>query len=432
MQKTASYKEKFAKISGNTTLLTLSSEHQDFIEKLAFTLRFTQQELRQIVEIQRDLSMWGEDDLSAFFKLRKIDISDFTPDKKKEVLTFLFEHVNSLRHSAKTYPQDGLKRPKKREKSKITQVESEKKIHGMCPVASPRTVCCNLRTIDAVENCVFGCSYCTIQTFYSPQVTFDKGIKEKLRAIELDPEKKYHFGTGQSSDSLAWGDRFDNLQALCGWAADNPNILLEFKTKSDNVQYFVENEVPPNILCTWSLNPETIIQNEEHFTASLKKRLSAARLVADQGIKVGFHFHPMIYYAAWEIDYPAIVTNLLQSFDPEEILFISMGSVTFIKPVIKKIRNLGLPSKILQMPLVPDPHGKYTYNDDIKVAMFRRQFAAFAQWHDKVFFYLCMEKDAIWQRTFGSAYATNAEFEEDMLQSCFRKIDKSTTDAKLI
>ena len=327
-----------------------------------------------------------------------------------------------MRSGPKVYPKIGLPRPKARAKYKVVGEQSDKTIHGMCPVASESTVCCNLRTIDAVENCAFGCSYCTIQTFYNDTFVFDADFAEKLKAIELDPERFYHFGTGQSSDSLVWGNRNGNLDALCQFAADNPNVLLEFKTKSHKIKYFLENEVPPNIVCSWSLNTPTIVQNEEHFTASLDQRITAARTVANQGIKVSFHFHPMVYYQGWQIDYPDIAQRLDGLFDTDEVLFISFGSITMIKPAIKQIRGSGLATKILQMEMVPDPHGKLTYPDDIKTAMFKKMYQAFAPWQNKVFFYLCMEKASIWEETFGFVYPDNDEFERDFLDKCMGKI----------
>src|SRR3990172_8145513 len=122
----------------------------------------------------------------------------------------------------------------------------------MCPVASEETVCCNLRTIDAVENCAFGCSYCTIQTFYSDTFKFDADFTTKLKKIKLDLNRFYHFGTGQSSDSLVWGNKNGTLDALCQFAKGAPNVLLEFKTKSNNLRYLLENDIPANIVCSWS------------------------------------------------------------------------------------------------------------------------------------------------------------------------------------
>lgn len=407
------YSEKFASFENKTLFEALEPEQQGFIREIAFAHRFSFQEFRQAVEACRDLASWGEADLQSWWEAESARNGSRGPSLKRQLLQRLQIHLAELRRSPKRYPEEGLIRPKKREKSRIVTEKSGKKIWGSCPVASPKTVCCNLRTIDAVENCIFGCSYCTIQTFYSERIVFDADLAEKLKAIPIEPDRFYHFGTGQSSDSLAWGNRNGNLEALCRFAAEHRNILLEFKTKSDNVGYFLENETPPNIVCSWSLNTPTIIANEEHFTASLPRRLEAARAAADRGVKVAFHFHPMVYYAGWEEEYPAIAGELLRRFDPEEVLFISFGSITMIKPAIQKIRRLGHQTKILQMEMVADPHGKLTYPDAVKIQMFQTMYEAFKPWRDEVFMYLCMEKAAIWESAFGYVYGSNEEFERD-------------------
>jgi len=130
----------------------------------------------------------------------------------------------------------------------------------------------------------------------------------------------------------------------------------------------------------------------------------------------------MIYYDAWRQEYPAIALEIMRHFDPRSVLFISFGSVTMIKPVMKQIRRRGFKTKILQMELVPDPHGKWTYPDAIKIDMFKTMYQTFAPWHGEVFFYLCMEKAAIWEGSFGYVYANNDEFEEALLKSAFDKI----------
>lgn len=407
------YREKFAYFENQTRYKALAAHEQEFIRSIAFAHRFSFQEFRQIVEVMRDLTMWGEDDLARWWQEQASHTALTGTQLKKHLLQNLQTYLEELKITPKSYPQTGLLRPKQRESKPVTVEEFDKKIYGMCPVASESTVCCNLRTIDAVENCAFGCSYCTIQTFYSDKFAFDANFAEKLKAIPIQPDRFYHIGTGQSSDSLLWGNRYSILDALCQFAGSHPNVLLELKTKSNNVRYFLENEVPNNLVCSWSLNTPTIIQNEEHFTANYEERFAAARQVADQGIKVAFHFHPMVYYQGWDKDYPETAAKVMNDFHPEEVLFISFGSVTMIKSAIKKIRELGHPTKILQMEMVPDPHGKLTYPDDIKIAMFRTIYEAFEAWHDEVFTYLCMEKAIIWEKTFGYVYSNNEEFEQD-------------------
>jgi spore photoproduct lyase len=104
------------------------------------------------------------------------------------------------------------------------------------------------------------------------------------------------------------------------------------------------------------------------------------------------------------------------------VLFISFGSITLIKPVVQKIRNLGNPTKTLQMELVKDPHGKLTYPDHIKTMMFKHMYKAFSTWQDKVLFYLCMEKASIWEKSFGYVYANNEEFEHDFGRRTMGKV----------
>lgn len=240
--------------------------------------------------------------------------------------------------------------------------------------------------------------------------------------MELDPKKRYHIGTGQSSDSLMWGNREDNLKHLFDFANKNPNIILELKTKSSNIKYLIENDVPKNILCTWSLNTKTIVDNEEHLTASLKERLDAAKQIQDKGILVGFHFHPMVYYNGWKEEYKEVTTQIMDNFDVNRVALISIGTLTFIKPVIKQIRSRDFKSKILQIPLV-DAEGKQSYTYEIKKEMFTHLYNCFKPWQDKVFFYMCMEDKNLWMDVFKREYQTNEEFEEDMINSYFTKIE---------
>ena len=85
------------------------------------------------------------------------------------------------------------------------------------------------------------------------------------------------------SDSLAWGNRHGVLDALFGFAREHPNARLELKTKSDRIDYLLRHEIPHNVVCSWWLNTDTIIRNEEHGTATLNGRLQAARARFDPG-----------------------------------------------------------------------------------------------------------------------------------------------------
>jgi len=416
------YENKFNHAIQNTFFAKLPLHEQEFIRQHALALKFTHQELKQIIDIARDLEMWNEK--------RIIEIFPEHP-QKKVVFTRLKEAYEAIRNAPNSYKNFELKNVPKEQKYSFKTQPKEGFGLGLCPVASEKTRCCNLLTLDAVESCGFDCSYCSIQSFYKQNtITFDSGFKEKLLGLNLDPNKTYHIGTGQSSDSLMWGNREGILDALFLFAANNPNVILEFKTKSDNISYFLENEVPKNILCTWSLNTQTIIDNEEHLTASLEKRIHVARKLADKGVKVGFHFHPIVEYDNYLDEYQALYKKLLLRFQPKEVALVSFGTLTFIKPVIKQLRGREFRTKITQIPH-EDASGKTSYPHATKVAMFSSAYEAFKPWHPKgssfeadteVFFYLCMEEHAMWRETFGYQYATNNDFERAMLYAYSQKI----------
>ena len=109
--------------------------------------------------------MWDEKPLTGILEeINKSEKYRNLPCKtaKKKMLSDFFRYFNSLKESEKVYPEIKLRRSTLR-KAKTVLSGSSKKIYGMCPVASPDTLCCRLNTIDAVESCSFGCSYCTIR-----------------------------------------------------------------------------------------------------------------------------------------------------------------------------------------------------------------------------------------------------------------------------
>lgn len=404
-----------------TLLDRLDSPKRDFILDRARKYRFTFQEVKLVSEAALDLRMWGEEGLETWWLKEEANINGSGRASKRELIHRLQDRLRFLRQAEKAYPEEGLDAPGSR-RLRVVAERSDKNIMGMCPVASEETVCCNLRTIDAVENCGFGCSYCTIQTFYGDEVVIDSRLSQKLMNLELEPDRLYHLGTGQSSDSLMWGNRNGLLDALCEFAGKRSNVLLELKTKSKNIAYFLETDVPRNVILSWTLNTPTIIRNEEHFTASLDERLQAARRIADRGGKVAFHLHPLVLYQGWRKDYREVAENVMRRFHPDEVAFISLGSVTFIRPVVQAIRRRARPTKMLQMELVSGPKGKLSYPDSTKKELFKEVYGAFAPWHGKVFMYLCMEKAELWRSTFGFVYESNRAFETDFTQTVFDKL----------
>lgn len=392
----------------------LSVQDQAAIRAAASRYRFTYQELRQIINIALDFAMWGELGIHEFFKEKS----------KRAAFGAVTWAWRELKRIPKTYDGfSGTSEPSRGGRKNPVRIDRETLGFGHCPAASENTRCCNLLTLDAAEGCGFDCAYCSIRSFYSPgAVGINRNFVRELKSLELSPHRTYHIGTGQASDSLIWGNKWGILDALLDFAERHSNVILELKTKSDNVKHMISRPIPANVISTWSLNTDTVVKNEEHFTASVSRRLAAAAAVSERGGLIGFHIHPMFHYDRWQAEYGALIARIQEQFTAQDVALISLGTLTFTKGAIREIRGRKMRSKVLQMPLA-EAAKKYSYPLSIKEELFRFAYKAFLSWHRDVFFYLCMEDTALWPRVLGRKYASNGEFEAAMIRHYKKKIE---------
>ena len=396
---------------------SLPSPVREKLDTLFSSIHFTRSEKLEIVKEEADLLEWKEE---SFVLSHPISASGKDGRDGERYISELRRHMKRLRESETDYSNFF---PQKRSQGKTKKLMSDQKLvlsRCPCPVDGEKTRCCKLRTLDAVMQCAFGCSYCSIQAFYNEnEIRIVSNLREKLEAMEIGDDV-WHIGTGQASDSLLLGDDYGTLSALATFAEKHPNIVLEMKSKAGRDVF--NRPWPRNMVFTWSLNAPTIIDKEEHFTASLTERLRMAQKARDNGNLVGFHIHPMFYFKGWEKEYREVVEAIVSNFRPEEICMIGIGTLTFTKAVIKRLREMGQESKVLQMELT-EAAGKYSYPLDKKEKMFRHIYASFPEEYRKgVFFYLCMEDPSLWKPVLEREYSSDKEFEMDMKKNYLRKI----------
>ena len=396
---------------------SLPTPVREKLDSLFSSIHFTRSEKLEIVKEEADLLEWKEE---SFVLSHPISASGKDGRDGERYISELRRHMKRLRESETDYSNFF---PQKRSQGKTKKLMSDQKLvlsRCPCPVDGEKTRCCKLRTLDAVMQCAFGCSYCSIQAFYNEnEIRIVSNLREKLERMEIGDDV-WHIGTGQASDSLLLGDDYGTLSALASFAEKHPNIVLEMKSKAGRDVF--NRPWPRNMVFTWSLNAPTIIEKEEHFTASLSERLRMAQKARDNGNLVGFHIHPMFYFKGWEKEYGEVVEAIVSNFRPEEICMIGIGTLTFTKAVIKRLREMGQESKVLQMELT-EAAGKYSYPLDKKEKMFRHIYASFPEEYRKgVFFYLCMEDPSLWKPVLEREYSSDKEFEMDMKKNYLRKI----------
>ncbi len=278
-----------------------------------------------------------------------------------------------------------------------------------CPGSRPGLVCCNYFVLNLGAQCDMNCSYCYLQSFLnSPWLTiyanFEKA-KSELYQLNADlSQSRVRVGTGETIDSLSLDPLTLYSRELISIFRDFPNWLLEFKSKSSLVEQFLDCEHAGNVVVSWSLNPQWVIEREEHNTASLEERLKAAEACRDRKFPVAFHLDPMIYFDDWREHYGALVKEITARFRPTEVPFISVGALRF-QPEQRHLmrQRFGYQSLVNQAEMFTSSDGKLRYDRSLRQEMYDFVLSAFkhesADW--RVF--LCMETNETWTRTTGTS-----------------------------
>ena len=271
-----------------------------------------------------------------------------------------------------------------------------------CPGAKPKLMCCNYFVLNLGQNCEMDCSYCYLQSFINfPAVVLYTNIEKAFQ--ELEEIKKLHYknyirvGTGEQTDSLSLDDISLYSAKLIDFFNSCPHWLLEFKTKSDNIKNFENVTHNGNIVVSWSVNPEYIVQKEEHHTSSLPQRLLAAKRVRDKGFPVSFHIDPIIWHPEWKQNYSQLVQQITNSFSPDEVKHISIGALRF-QPEQKIFmrKRFGMKSLICQGEFFRSTDGKLRYDQEVRQEMFQYILKLFQKNSPHWPCFLCMETPENW------------------------------------
>ncbi len=276
-----------------------------------------------------------------------------------------------------------------------------------CPGSRPGLACCNYFVLNWGQQCDMNCSYCYLQSFInSPVMTIYTNLDDalgELRAMNLG-EQPLRVGTGETVDSLSLDDLTLYSHDLIRFFADYPRWTLEFKTKSAKVEQFLGVEHAGNVVVSWSVNPQNIISAEEHLTASLGARLSAARACVERGFKIAFHIDPMIWHPDWETSYGALVDEIATRFTPSELPYMSVGALRFQPEQRAMMRErFGLKSYVTSAETFKSRDGKMRYDERVRQTMFKfvldRFRAHSADWR----IFMCMEAPETWLKTAGAS-----------------------------
>jgi spore photoproduct lyase len=264
------------------------------------------------------------------------------------------------------------------------------------------------------------CSYCYLQEYLASnqELKVFSNVDDLIAETDalLSRHRRFFFriGTGEITDSLALEPYIGFAREVIPFFAEQENALLELKTKSDCVDGLLDLDPKQRVVVSWSLNPPTVISRDEHGTASLEERLSAARRCQDAGYRLGFHCDPMIEYSGWERDYEALIEQLFAVVDWRKIAWLSLGVLRNTPGLKRTIRERFPETQLLTGEQVLCPDGKLRYFHPLRVEMYRQMVRWIRRAAPTVKIYLCMESKEVWQQVFGFAPSCEKELGNQM------------------
>ncbi len=301
-----------------------------------------------------------------------------------------------------------------------------------CPGTLPPYLCCRYTVINQMTHCPLDCTYCILQSYLEqPFITLCANLSDVFGSIDRlladQPGRFFRFGTGELTDSLALDELTGLSEDFVRFFSTQRNCLIELKTKTDRVDRLLESSAK-NIVVSWSLNPQAIVDDEEWGAASVKKRLEAARTCQEKGFLLGFHFDPILLVPEWKPLYWELIQQIFSYVDGSRIAWISLGTLRY-PPRLREIIQSRFPeSRIVYEEMIRGLDGKMRYPKPLRVEMYRWVFAWLKENAPDIFVYFCMESPEVWDRVMGMHPESNEELDSWFAESLHRRFPELDMD----
>jgi len=229
----------------------------------------------------------------------------------------------------------------------------------------------NFYYTSSIINCVYDCEYCYLQGVYSSgNIVIFVDIEKVFEKVEelYNKLKTLYLCVSYDTDLLA-------IESICGFSEkwyyfieDKKDLKIELRTKSGNIDKFLNLKPLDNFIIAFTLSPENIALRNEKYTASFKNRVKAIKELQEKGWKVRICIDPLIYSDNFEKNYSQMIEYLFNEIDKEKVTDVSIGVFRISKEYLKKMRNQKQNSEILYYPF-ECIDGVYTYSDKTKSYM---------------------------------------------------------------
>ncbi len=204
--------------------------------------------------------------------------------------------------------------------------------------------------VAPIRNCVYNCEYCFLQGMHASGdllVTVNNQDMMQAASSLYRDRGGYFLSISYLTDLMA----FESLLPFCRrwieFAREHPELLLEIRTKSDNVQALRDLAPVANVVLVWSLSPESVSRKHERGAASFRNRLLAARTAQQAGWRLRLCFDPVLRVPGWKDLYHDCISETFRRLNGEAVEQVSFGVFRLHGDFLDRMRKLYSQSPLL-------------------------------------------------------------------------------------
>jgi|TARA_B100001079_G_scaffold103195_1_gene88561 spore photoproduct lyase len=197
-----------------------------------------------------------------------------------------------------------------------------------------------------ILNCLYNCSYCFLQGMYPSAniVVFVNEDDMKNEVLDAINKRSYKdeplmLSVSYNTDLLAFENILPLTKNWMSFAKKNKDLLLEIRTKSALYNSIKNIKSSDQILLSWTLSPDNIIESYELNTPPLSRRIDAIKSAINDGWKVRICFDPILTYDNWKADYLSFFNKIKSDINFEQVFDITVGVFRMGQDYFKNIRK---------------------------------------------------------------------------------------------
>jgi spore photoproduct lyase len=257
------------------------------------------------------------------------------------------------------------------------------------------------KLVPLSNGCPYNCVYCYLAYVYRKygafikiNINYDKMLRQ-IKKLAMSNPDKICFNFGEMLDSLALNHITNITSLLIPFFENFSNKYLMMLTKSINIDNLLKIKPNPQVVVSWSLNPQTIIDKFETGTASLDERINAAKQCQGHDYRIRFRIDPGILCDNWKTTYESLLKKIFTYTEPENI---TIGMLRLFKGHInlsKRAYDINGELKIFDLLKENARDNKLRYIFEQRLEFYKFMIDAILSYHKKTSIGICRESQEI-------------------------------------